>query len=221
MNNPSTAIARPQPSAPAPRASGGDEFRAKLRDLNWVRDAGPVELRHAVHALCWRLNRDTVDGFCSDPALADKVLIVARGVRGELDAKLGELSDRLEAEYRYGRAAAETIDQYADERLSLRRRKTSADTVVTACATAAELYRDTKAASTDRERRATDATIELGRAIAGHREQVHPDDACDADTALWKALDGVRLSDGYAGTLTVGELIARHPSATSRRRHAA
>lgn len=157
------------------RSSGGDEFRAKLRDLDWVRGAGPVELRHAVHALCWRLNRTTVDGFCGDPQVADKILITASGIKDELDARIAE------AEQRESTADSEELGQQArNDQSSLRRRKTSVDTVISACRTAVAL---------GQQRPPT--ADQLAQAISAHRDEVRDLGERDADTRLWGVLDRV------------------------------
>lgn len=162
-------------TTPNARSFGGDEFRAKLRDLDWVRAAGPVELRHAVHALCWRLNRTTVDGFCDDPQVADKILIAASGIKDELDARIAE------AEQRESTAGSGELNQQTRNDLaSLRRRKTSVDTVISACRTAVALGQQRPPAAE-----------QLAQAISAHRNEVRDLGERDADTKLWGVLDRV------------------------------
>lgn len=150
---------------PASRTSSGDAFRAKLRDLDWVRQAGPVELRPAVHALCWRINRATVDGLCADPAVAEKILATAGGVRLELDAHLAATAD-------------------GEQRTALLRRRTSVDVVIAACRTTVEFHRS-------RDGR---AAVTLAHAIATHRNQLHDNIVRDADIELWQVLDAVEVT---------------------------
>lgn len=142
--------------------TSGDEFRAKLSDLDWIAAADAVQLRAAVHALCWRSVRSTVDRIASEARIAEKVLIVARGVRDELDARI--------------EAADEATH---DDRRTLLRRRAVAESIVTTCDSAVRLsaLRPT----------APDAQ-ELAAAIARHRRSIDPDDACDADRELWKVL---------------------------------
>lgn len=157
------------------RDNGGDAFRARLADLNWVRTCGPVELRHALHALCWRLNRDTVDGFCIDPHIAQKVLITARGVKAELQS----------------RAQQHPEDSAADS--SLRKRISSAEAVILACQVAVDLHNQSRT-----EDPAVAVAAALVRAITAHRRALEDEPLRDADAALWRALDetqGAALTD--------------------------
>lgn len=153
----------------ARRDNGGDAFRARLADLNWVRTCGPVELRHALHALCWRLNRDTVDGFCVDPRIAQKVLITARGVKAELQS----------------RAQQHPEDTAPDA--SLRKRISSAEAVILACQVALDLHNQSRP-----EDPAATAAAALARAIATHRRALESEPLRNADAALWRELDEIQ-----------------------------
>ncbi|KMV15985.1 hypothetical protein ACT17_23140 [Mycolicibacterium conceptionense] len=200
-----TTAPTPRIMANTRRTNGGDEFRAKLLDLDWIREAGPIELRHAMHALCWRFHRETVDGFSLDPFVAEKMLITARGVKGELDAKLAKVGARLDAED----VDANELSELREERAALLRRKAAADTVIATTRATVEFHRPVVGRHSERERVAVAAAVELGRAIATHREQVHPDEACEADERLWAVLDTASVPDGRAGTLPVQQLIGR------------
>ena len=159
------------------RASGpasGDDARALLRDLDWIREAGPSSLRAAVHALCWRTNRATIDGFCTDPEVCAKILITARGVASELDARIATATAELDS-------STELTADASQQRASLLRRRAAAESGLSACQTAMQL------AALTRPRVPT--ASELADAIAEHRRRVHPEDACDADTALWQVID--------------------------------
>ncbi|UBV13045.1 hypothetical protein [Mycolicibacterium fortuitum] len=147
--------------------TGGDTMRARLADPSWIAAAGPAELRAAVHALCWRTVRSTIDGFCTDLHVASKVLITARGVKAELDARLALLDARTGTD--------------PDERAVLLRRSANATEIVAACDAAVQFaqMRDAR----------WPAASDLVAAIADHRRRVSPEDACDADTALWRVLD--------------------------------
>lgn len=149
-------------SAPTVR-SGGDKFRAKMADLNWVAGANAVELRAAVHALCWRSSRTTIDDLARDPAIAAKVLIVARGVADELDI-------RMDA----------TDPSMTDEHRALRRRRSSAESLISTCDAAVQF------AKLDSDKH---SSHDLAAAITRHRRRIGPDDACEADLELWRALD--------------------------------
>lgn len=146
--------------------TGGDTMRARLTDPSWISDAGPAELRAAVHALCWRTVRSTIDGFCEDLHVATKVLITARGVKAELDARLASLDART--------------GTGSDER-TLLRRSANATEIVAACDAAVQFaqMRDAR----------WPAARQLVAAIADHRRRVSPENACAADTALWSVLD--------------------------------
>ncbi|BBY53948.1 hypothetical protein H7J07_04765 [Mycobacterium koreense] len=144
--------------------SVGDEYREHLTDLDWVRDADAVQLRVALHALCWRCERSTVDAFASDPVIARKVLIVARGIRDELEARI--------------KAAREEGSKNV---MSLLRRRASAETIVSTCDAAIQLRAVTGGGGQRGD--------ELMRAIARHAEAIAPEDACDADRELWRVLE--------------------------------
>ena len=104
------------------RDNGGDAFRAKLTDLDWIRSCSAAELRHALHALCWRIQRDTVDGFCTDPQVAQKVLIAARGVNTELRSRAALLADG------------------SDDLTTMRKRISSSEAVMLSCQIALDLH---------------------------------------------------------------------------------
>ena len=171
-------------TTPNGRSSGGDEFRAKLRDLDWVRGAGPVELRHAVHALCWRLTRSTVDGFCEDAQVAEKIRITATAIKDELDTKLAEAYRRENAA-----ESEELRQQAADDQATPIRRKSSADAVILACRTAVALAKQSQE---------TPAADQLAQAILAHRSEVRDGGERDADTRLWQVLDKVSTHAGSA-----------------------
>ena len=200
-----TTATTPRVMANTRRTNGGDEFRAKLLDLDWIREAGPIELRHAMHALCWRFHRETVDGFSRDPFVAEKMLITARGVKGELDAKLAKVGARLDAED----IDADEVNELREERSALLRRKAAADTVIATSRATVEFHRPAVGRHSERERVAVAAAVALGRAIATHREQVDADEACEADEQLWAVLDTASVPDGRTGTLPVRQLIGR------------
>lgn len=145
--------------------TSGDEFRAKMADLRWIAAADAVQLRAAVHALCWRSVRSTLDRIASDPRIAEKVLIVARGVRDELDARID--------------AADEST---YDDRGTLLRRRAVAEAIVSTCDAAVQLSA-LKPSPLDKK-----ALID---AISRHRHSIDPDDVCDADKELWKVLDRI------------------------------
>lgn len=144
--------------------TGGDVYRAKMADLNWVANADAVQLRAAVHALCWRNVRSTLDAIASDSRIAAKVLVVSRGVRDELAAR-----------------ADAAVDD-ADERQSLRRRLASAEAIVSSCHAAVQLAAWQPSPPDEQE---------LIDAISRHRRKIDPDDACEADMQLWKVLDRI------------------------------
>lgn len=148
-------------STPTPR-TGGDQFRAKLADLNWVADADAVELRAAVHALCWRSSRAVIDGLASNPAISAKVLIVARGVKDELDTRLRAVDASM-----------------SDDKAALLRRRAAAESIVSVCDAAVQFAALESSGSGP----------DLAAAIADHRRRIAPEDACDADLELWRALD--------------------------------
>ena len=154
-------------AAPTRRDNGGDAFRAKLTDLDWIRDSGAVELRHALHALCWRMQRETVDGFCTDPQVAHKVLIAARGVNAEL------------------RSRAELLADGNDDLTSMRRRISSSEAVILSCQIALDLHQQQRT-----DALGTTAAAVLARAIAAHRLALHSEPR-EADTVLWRSLDEV------------------------------
>ncbi len=146
------------------RASG-DEFRAKMADLDWIAGADAVQLRAAVHALCWRSVRSTLDKIASDPRIAAKVLIVARAVCNELDARIDAADNST-----------------YDNRNTLLRRRAAAESIVSTCDAAVQL-------TTFKPLPPDEA--ELIAAITRHRDAIDPRDVCDADRELWKVLDRI------------------------------
>ncbi|MFA5709934.1 hypothetical protein [Mycolicibacterium sp.] len=167
-----------RPKARSGSASAGDEFRAKLLDLDWVRSAGPAELRAAVHALCWRANRATIDGLCTDAGVAEKVLITASGVAAELDSRIDTVAASIAEN-----PEPTTLADLQRERTALLRRKSSAETLTAACDAAVQFDRLSSA------HRSVPAS-ELAAAIAEHRRRVRPCGATEADNDLWRVLDG-------------------------------
>lgn len=149
------------------RDNGGDAFRAKLTDLDWIRSCSAVELRHALHALCWRIQRDTVDGFCTDPQVAQKVLIAARGVNTELRSRAALLADG------------------SDDLTTMRKRISSSEAVMLSCQIALDLHQQHRS-----DNLGNAAAAVLARAIAAHRVALHAEPR-EADTALWRSLDEV------------------------------
>lgn len=163
--------------------SGGDFYRARLCDLDWIRESGSGELRAAMHALCWRPRRATIDGFSTDTLVAQKVLITARGVAAELDARTDAVAAGIA-----NRPSDDSRDLLLREQSSLQNRRAAAQSVIVACDAALQFERIN--AST-RPKRSAD---ELVAAIAQHRRRIHPDDASQADLDLWRVLDGAEHS---------------------------
>lgn len=147
------------PTRTLPAASGGAKFRALLADLDWVRQASPAELRAAVHALCWRSSRAVIDGLAADPRVAARVLICARAIRDELDARLDSAD----------------VSEFADP-ATLRRRRAAVVELIAACDAAvqdATLH----------------AVSDLTAAITEHRRRVTDAEVREADVELWRVLD--------------------------------
>ena len=158
------------------RDNGGDAFRAKLTDLDWIRSCSAAELRHALHALCWRIQRDTVDGFCTDPQVAQKVLIAARGVNTELRSRAALLADG------------------SDDLTTMRKRISSSEAVMLSCQIALDLHHQHRS-----DNLGNAAAAVLARAIAAHRVALHAEPR-EADTALWRALASTSPSPPTAGS---------------------
>jgi len=159
--------------------SGGNLARAQLQDLDWVRGARPSELRAAVHALCWRARRATIDGFTEDPMVARKVLITARGVAAELDARSEAVIAAIA-----NRPNTARLIELQNERSSLRHRRATAESIIVTCDAALQF--DQLGAMKPQV-----SASELVAAIVEHRRRVHPDDVCEADSDLWRVLDRI------------------------------
>ncbi|KXO92963.1 Uncharacterised protein (plasmid) [Tsukamurella tyrosinosolvens] len=143
----------------------GDQYRALLRDPAWVLAADEEDLRSAVHALAWRNEKGLIAAVCADRRSCEKIRPVARLVKAELT----ELASRASG-------APRTADSRERNR-ALARRRAAVNTLIEAL----------NAARSDR----TAAFHPLVDAVATHRRETSPDEASDADRALWSALASI------------------------------